>query len=152
MAKQAMENLATVSEVKMSQVSIEGTVSISVEDSAGVIIQIPVLVLGQVGLYVETKDLDLGDPTKDKFVDMILFDIEADDVVPLFSVSIGYRDALNDPIVWTTKEYLTLNNPRVHPRITAKFFKLRFEDESPTTQWRLSRMEFYGRLMGGRLH
>jgi len=113
-------------------------------------IQYPNIIFSSGNLYVESKDLDLGIPDKQKFIDRIEFDLEAPSDVQLFSVQIGYRDRLKDDVTWLDKTYVTLDNPYVTPRITAKFFTLKFTDELPLVQWKLSRMAFYGRVMKGR--
>ncbi len=102
-------------------------------------------------IYCETKDLDLGQPAREKYVDAIVFDITADAEVDFLQVEIGTRDRLEDDIVWTSPFKLTLDNPIVDPRLTAKFYTLKISDTQPNNKLSIHRIEFYGRVVGGRI-
>lgn len=135
----------------MSQDSIVGNVTTIINNADGTSYSTPLLILGTDLLYIESKDLDLGDPTREKYLDWIIMDMEAPAEVPGMSVQVGYRNALKDPIIWLDAEDVELPNPRINCRIQAKFFRIKFSDNQPISQWQLSRIEFWGRPMYGRL-
>lgn len=133
------------------QDNIVANVTTIITNADGTSFSSPLLIIGAELIYAETKDLDLGNPAREKYLDRIRFDLEAPAEVPSMVVRIGYRNKLSDPLVWTEELQLSLPNPEITPRISAKFFRLKFSDDFPLTQWKLSKIEFYGQLMHGRL-
>ena len=131
---------------------IVGIPLVQVTTVLGRVIDIPVTAAGSGTLFIQTTDLDFGEPNRQKYVDGLLFDIEADGPVPTLVVDIGFRDKLRDPLVFIGEQFLNLDNPLIGLRQTAKFWVIRLEDQNPTNQWRLSSIEVYGQIMGkGRL-
>lgn len=137
----------------MSQESIIGNATVRVDLANGQIIYYPATTIGAVGSSIESKWLDLGNPTREKYVDHIVLDFNAAMLIPLFYLSVGFVDSLEDEANanWINDIQVVNFNPIIEIRETAKFWKLKFRDELPITQWALSRIEFYGRVMGGRL-
>lgn len=132
----------------MAQSKIVGTAVIKKNVGGTVVVNIPLVSAGAGTLFLESKDIDFGEPNRDKYLDMLVFDIESDGSVPTLAITIGYRNTLKDAVVWTDAEYLDLDNPIIKRRLEARFFKIRLEDENPASQWKLSKVEAYGRLMG----
>lgn len=116
------------------------------------VINIPVAAAGSGTLYLESKDIDFEKPGVDKYIDILVFDIQAPVDIPTFRLLIGWRNALKDAVNWIDYGYLDFNNPIVKIRLETRYLKVRLIDESPVAQWKLSRLDFYGKLMGeGRL-
>lgn len=119
---------------------------------SGRVSNVPLLAASIGAIYVQSKDLDFDLPTREKFLDYILFDLEAIQDIPLFKVTIGTRNSLREELIWNDLGYVDFNNPIVMARLTSRFFTLRLEDEAPVGQWKLSRIEWYGVPVGrGRL-
>jgi len=138
----------------MAQGRIVGLTKINKVLQNGKLLRIPVTAAGSGVLYIRTKDLDFDAPNREKYVDHIIFDLQAPEDIPLFKVEVGIRNSLQeaDPVVWNSMGYVTLDNPKVDLRLTARFFSLRLTDEAPVAQWNLSNIEFYGKVLGlGRL-
>lgn len=134
----------------MSQASISGIATIILKNANGDTTQYPSIIFSSGDLYLQSEDLDLGSPNKQKYVDAVHLDLEAPREVPQLYINVGIRDRLQDEVIWLGRQQVDLDNPIVEIRETAMFFTIRFEDDLPTTQWKLSRMEWYGQLMEGR--
>lgn len=131
----------------MVQDSINALVTISILDGDETI-NLNQLVSQLDAIYATTKDLDLGDPTKEKYIDTIVFDIDAIEEVAGLQVEVGYRDRLQDDTTWLAAQPLTLDDPIASCRVTARFFTLKFSDTMPEHQWAIRRIEFYGKVLG----
>lgn len=115
-------------------------------------VDVPVLAAAVGEIYIQSKDLDFEHSGREKYLDVIKFDLESVIDVPLVKVYIGTRNSLKDDLVWTDLGYVDFNNPTVTCRLTSRFFTLKIVDESPIAVWKLSRIEFYGAILGlGRL-
>lgn len=132
----------------MAQASIRAITTVKKTTGAGVVTDVPILAAGVGLLFLQSKDIDFGEPSRDKYLDMLVFDIESLDAVPDLYVTLGWRNNLRSDVTWLTREQLNLDNPIIKPRLEARFFKVKIEDENPVAQWRLSKLEAYGRLMG----
>lgn len=132
----------------MPQTSVAGIVTVVKTTGAGIVINIPVTAAGTGTLFLESKDIDFGEPARDKYLDLIVFDIETTGSVPTLLVTLGHRNALDTAVIWEAGEYLSLDNPKIKPRLEDRFFTIKLEDENPYSQWKLSKIEAYGRLMG----
>jgi hypothetical protein len=135
----------------MVQVDIVESISITTLDADGNPVNVNQLVYNLNAIYATTKDLDLGDPTNEKYVDHIIFDLDALEEIESLQVEVGTRDRLKDAIVWSDPQMISLDNPIVNIRTTARFFSLKITDTQPNVQWNLRRIEFYGRVIGGRI-
>lgn len=133
----------------MAQAKIIGTARVQHITELGRVIDVPIYSAGNGNLYVQTKDLDFEKPGMEKYLDYVVLDLQAKIGEPQFKVLIGHRMNLKDPVVWKDCGYLDFNNPVVKVRLTARFFTLKFVDETPVNQWKLSRIECYGAFLGG---
>jgi len=137
----------------MVQSSIAGNAVILRTDANGTMINYPAVASGSVNLFAESKDLDFGHHDKQKYVDRFVFALKAPAGVdvPALSVNIGYRDSLEDSVTWLGARIIELDNPHYQLRTTARFFKIKITDDFPVAQWKLTQIEVYGRIVGGRL-
>lgn len=145
--------IGATEEVTVVQDSIQGNAVVTITDVDGNVSNAPLIISTDIDLYAETKDLDFGHPDKEKYVDRFYFDLTAPagKSVTGITVEIGYRDSLDDVITWLDPEAVSLDNPSINIRLTARYFRIRIRDELPLAQWKLARIDVYGRVMGGRL-
>lgn len=66
-------------------------------------------------------------------------------------LKVGWKNRLEDPLVWGEPIQLSDLDPIFWTRFTARYIRLRIEDETPSTLWKLSSLEFFGHKGGGRL-
>lgn len=66
-------------------------------------------------------------------------------------LKVGWKNRLEDPLVWEEPIQLSDLDPIFWTRFTARYIRLRFEDETPSSLWKLSSLEFFGHKGGGRL-
>lgn len=128
------------------QSDIYESVSIKANKS-GVIFNLPLLIAGTGELFAMSKDIDFGTP-QEKYIDYLAFDIQAPSDVPALAIEVGWRDRMSDNVDWLPKQYLAFNNPVVPIRAQGVLFTLKITDEFPVVQWKLSRVEAYGKLVG----
>lgn len=105
-------------------------------------------------VYLETKDLDLGDADQEKYLDSIILDItypRGDDVPIELYISWCLKDRMDDAEVWEDQvRIFDEDNPVFDIRETTRFIKLKIIDYFPTTIWQLGRVIFFGEMVGGR--
>lgn len=134
----------------MAQDNIFGSAVVKAT-KGGILFNLPLQTAGVGELFIQTKDLDFG-TTKEKYIDHLVMDIEADGSVPSLAVEVGYRDNRKDALTWLAKQTMTLDNPIVNLRAQARYFVLKITDELPVVQWKLSEIEAFGEVVGmGRL-
>lgn len=121
----------------------------------GVSISIPTLVIGTSTLYAQSKPLDFesghGESGKVKHISGLRLDIEADQVPQRLFVKLGWQTKLENPIVWTPFKQVEALNELFPFAISGRYISFYIEDNFPTVQWKLTKIQFYGRLMKGRL-
>ena len=101
--------------------------------------------------FIETKDLDLGAPDFAKVLQQVYSEIEGRTGAPGLKLIIKYRDSLQDPLQELAPISLSSQKPGVNVRPPqAKYYRFRFEDDSISIIWKLSRMELFGQLGGRR--
>ena len=101
--------------------------------------------------FIETRDLDLGDPAAYKFVQRLFFEILNREEAPGLQVIVKYRNTLNDAFQEMEPQLLNTNLP-IHLRVPgAKYHRYRIEDNSVRTDWRLAAFEIWGELGGSRV-
>jgi hypothetical protein len=105
-------------------------------------------------VFLETKDLDLGDADQEKYLDMLIMDItfpQGDDTPRELYVSWCLKDRMTDFEEWQPQvRIFDLDPPVFDIRETTRYIKLRFFDYFPVTIWQFVRMIFYGEFVGGR--
>lgn len=100
-------------------------------------------------LWIESKDIELN--TRDhKYIDTFNAELKNSGSTTA-KIKIGYRDRLEDELQWTEQFPLSDLDNLCWTRITARFFRVRIDDEGPETIWKLSALEFFGNKMKGRL-
>lgn len=105
-------------------------------------------------VWVETKDMDFDHPEVEKEIIGVTVVGEPSDALAALSLEIGYRNRIRDadPIIWlpaialnSSEEMLWVRTP------AARYFRVRLTDTQAYGRWKVSEIEFYGRLAGGRL-
>lgn len=99
--------------------------------------------------WIESKDLDLDSPTQ-KYIDTFFVEHKSSGETKA-TIQFGWRDRLQDPLVWGDKfpvKDLDLIN---WTRFTARYFRIRIEDDNPIWLWKLSCIDIFGQSMQGRL-
>lgn len=128
-----------------------GYVSIQLTRNNGDMVRVPVQTESQV--MVETRPLDLGDSRRDKYIDLIVMELEDADEVLQGKLYIKELDRLKDE---DSTEYsdpieVTQFDTPIHVRLQSRFVQLKLVDEFPRVRWKLTAIDFYGRPMMGRM-
>ena len=95
-------------------------------------------------LWVESKDIEL-DSRQHKYIDTFIAPEST------ARIKLGWRDRLEDEIKWTDWFPITDRDNICWTRITGRYFRIRIEDTGAKVIWKLSALEFFGHVMGGRL-
>lgn len=104
---------------------------------------------GEHDLWIESKDIEL-DSKAHKYIDTFVAELR-DAGETQARIKIGYRDRLEDPLQWTDW-FSMADQDLIHwLRITTRYFRVRIEDAGAKSIWKLSALEFFGQVMGGRL-
>ena len=104
---------------------------------------------GERGLWIESKDIEL-DSKAHKYIDTFVAELR-DAGETQARIKIGYRDRLEDSLQWTDW-FSMADQDLIHwLRITTRYFRVRIEDAGAKSIWKLSALEFFGQVMGGRL-
>ena len=100
-------------------------------------------------LWIESKDIEL-DSRAHKYIDTFVAELQ-DAGSSTAKIKLGWRDRLEDEIKWTDWFPMSDRDNICWTRITGRFFRIRIEDKSAETIWKLSALEFFGQVQGGRL-
>lgn len=104
---------------------------------------------GERDLWIESKDIEL-DSKAHKYIDTFVAELR-DAGETQARIKIGYRDRLEDPLQWTDWFSMADQDLMHWLRITTRYFRVRIEDAGAKGIWKLSALEFFGQVMGGRL-
>lgn len=104
---------------------------------------------GERDLWIESKDIEL-DSKAHKYIDTFVAELR-DAGETQARIKIGYRDRLEDPLQWTDWFSMADQDLMHWLRITTRYFRVRIEDADAKSIWKLSALEFFGQVMGGRL-
>lgn len=104
---------------------------------------------GERDLWIESKDIEL-DSKAHKYIDTFVAELR-DAGETQARIKIGYRDRLEDPLQWTDWFSMSDQDLMHWLRITTRYFRVRIEDAGAKSIWKLSALEFFGQVMGGRL-
>lgn len=104
---------------------------------------------GSNSLWIESKDIELGSRAH-KYIDTFCGELKNNSDTTAI-IKLGWRDRLEDSVKWTKEFPLSDFDKLCWTRITGRFFRIRIEDIDPTTIWKLSALEFFGKVGGGRL-
>lgn len=104
---------------------------------------------GERDLWIESKDIEL-DSKANKYIDTFVAELR-DAGETQARIKIGYRDRLEDPLQWTDWFSMADQDLMHWLRITTRYFRVRIEDAGAKSIWKLSALEFFGQVMGGRL-
>lgn len=131
-----------------------GVAKIVKTEIGGTTIDVSVLTaFGSNRVFGETIDIDFGLPDKQKDLHGCVFDITQRGLIDNISVYVGWRQRHEDTLNWSDAHTLeagdvqlwfTRDGTRRLPR--ARFFRLRIEDTLPLAVWKLSKIEFYGKV------
>lgn len=99
--------------------------------------------------WIESKDIDLE--TRDqKYIDTFFVEHKCEGETEA-RIQFGWRDRLQDPITWGDWFMIKDSDDINWTRFTARYLKIRIEDENPIWPWKLSCIDVFGRMMKGRL-
>ena len=102
-----------------------------------------------VEVYAESRETDLGDSMKQKYVDAIVVHLENRASLVAAHLYIYHRDYQDEAFVEDGPYDLYGANPVSYPQITARFFKFKILDSQPSVKWKWSKIEIYGQLLDG---
>lgn len=98
--------------------------------------------------WIESIDLELSDA--ELYVDALKAELkDVGDTTALLYLGWKYRQEEN--ITWEEPVPLRDFDPIHWTRFTGRFLRLRIEDTTPSTLWKLSSLELFGHKSGGRL-
>lgn len=99
--------------------------------------------------WIESKDLDLDAPTQ-KYIDTFFVEHQSGGETEA-TIQFGWRDRLQDPLTWGDKFPIKDLDIINWTRFTARYFRIRIEDDNPIWLWKLSCVDIFGQGTGGRL-
>lgn len=94
--------------------------------------------------WLESRELDLGNPRDLKYLGLVR--IVFDSYPSGLKVRIGYRDRLDEERTWV--DYVP-EKGLIYPHITSLYYTIRVFDENPSIKWKFTELEFYGLVEGG---
>lgn len=102
--------------------------------------------------YVESKDLDMGDPRAVKMIDMAI--VKVTDAVGIGvngKLIIKYRENLEEPLqIGDTINLSDANAPLPVKMPDAPYIRIRLEDAAVKTLWKFAGLELWGTKTGDR--
>lgn len=99
-------------------------------------------------VYFETKPLDFGRSDVDKEIFGLVFNITGRGSLEQIQCYVGYNQRLNDDIEWAGPYSLAEQDKAIWFRLPqSRYWYLKFEDLLPETNWKLSTIEVYGRMV-----
>jgi hypothetical protein len=107
--------------------------------------------------WVETKDQDFGTDQM-KYVDQVVVKLEGAAERGSLFLRVAAKDRMKEPTVWSQRYVLAgsdapvnLVNQDGRPGITARYFRYRVEDDFVRARWKLTGIDSYGQVVGGRM-
>lgn len=98
-------------------------------------------------VFAESKDLDFGQPVFNKTLAGMKFLITDRGSIDDVSFYIGGRKEHNDTLTWYGPYSLEEGDTEIWFRIPKyRYFRFKFQDLLPRVQWKLSGVEFYGKV------
>lgn len=123
-----------------------GSTSIQIVKASGQVI--PVTTVGSFegdGVALISRDLDLGDDARQKYVDAIQFDITGRGLLTYLKVEVWTRDRHEDDLRLIGVYPLAHADTVIFTRFTARYVRLKIKDTLPLTRWKLSKISFFGK-------
>lgn len=111
------------------------------------------LPLGALEAWLETRDFDLGKPNEEKFIEVFFAECRELSSMTNFAMQLGYRNRLTDVLMWTNEMLVDGNLPLWLPPSlpSTRYVRFRIRDTSVSGVWKLSALELWGQLDGGRI-
>lgn len=104
------------------------------------------------GIFVESGDFDLGHSQRLKEIDAVRVEMTQGGSIPNMGFFLGYKENLNDAVTWMAEQSLASGDETFWLRPPAAlFFRIKIRDTAPQVQWQLSRVQLFGRVVGGNL-
>lgn len=128
---------------------VDGVASLDMQLGAARL-SFPGINIGDSKNFIQTKPMDFGRPDIFKFIQYIRMDLTSQDLtVPTnLWVKLGWQTDMADAINWTPLHQVVNLNPRIPFCITGRFITFYMVDLQPFTDWKMTKLEFYGRMMG----
>ena len=106
--------------------------------------------VGSTGAFLEPASSSTPTSRASEYIDTFVAELK-DQGSTTAKIKLGWRDRLEDPLQWTDWFPMADRDNVCWTRITGRYFRIRIEDKSAETIWKLSALEFFGQVMGGRL-
>lgn len=101
--------------------------------------------------YVESKDLDFGDPRVKKMLRRIGLQFGPLDQLTNVVITLKWRNRLDEALVSDTERSVSTNDKSIRVRTPAKrYFRIRITDNGIKERWKLTAMDFFGRATSRR--
>lgn len=127
-----------------------GSVQIQVYDSAGNFLANLAAAVDLISCFVESKDLDFGDPQVAKHLDALVFQLTNIAQQTGMRVVMKWRDNLADALGEGSPEDIDVTgNPTFIRPQGARYLRIRVEDVAVRERWKLVGLDIYGQF-GGR--
>ena len=101
--------------------------------------------------FIETRDLDLGEPALFKFIQRVFLEIRNREGAPGLFLIVKYRNTLIEPLQEMPEQSLDTDEPITLRVPGAKYHRYRIEDRSVRVPWQLAMFELWGEMGGGRV-
>lgn len=102
-------------------------------------------------LSMETKFSDLGIPDRNKALASVRIEVGADSAPTSLVLAVGTKQRLNETPVWSDPFSLVGLDAMVFLRVgEARYFALKITDLVPRVVWNVTRIEIFGKVVGGR--
>ena len=122
--------------------------NLTLRDAAGVILDQRT---GAGEIQLETHDLDFGDGFQDKYVEILFPEITDGISLTGMLLSLGYKERIEDPIVWEVGQQIQTGRNPLYFRRTAKFFRIKISGATNQAFFILSAIDIFGQFDKGRL-
>ncbi len=138
--------------------SVSGTTNIQYITPDGQEVNIPPYLLGVVSMWARSKPLDMSNAQQNnsgkvKHISGVRLDLETDSekTIPTgFQFRLGWSlDNQDQDIRWGDWKQISKLNEFIPYKIAGRYIWVEIQDIFPVVSWKLTKIEFYGRVMKG---
>lgn len=101
--------------------------------------------------FIETKDLDFGEPARHKQILGFILEIQGYADQAFLSLKVGWRNKLSQPLTWGPEILIAPADPIYYRPPASRYYRLHFRDTFVSQTWKINRIQILGRPAGGRL-
>lgn len=140
---------------------VDGSAVLNLIRPDGTVVNIPAYVLGVTSMWCRSKPLDLSNPNQNlagqvKHISGVRFDLETDSantIPPGLKFRLGWSlDKENNQINWREYKPIDKLNAFIPYVIQGRYIYIEIQDTFPVVSWKLTKIEFYGKVLKGSLH